>query len=42
VALSFKKLKKRREVSYKTVPQTDTNTKTGGCMYGKGLLMMSA
>jgi hypothetical protein len=29
-------------VSYKAVPQTDTNTKTGGCMYGEGLLMMSA
>jgi hypothetical protein len=29
-------------VSYKTVPQTDTNTETGGCMYGEGLLMMSA
>jgi hypothetical protein len=28
--------------SYKTVPQTDTNTETGGCMYGEGLLMMSA
>jgi hypothetical protein len=26
----------------KTVPQTDTNTETGGCMYGEGLLMMSA
>jgi hypothetical protein len=24
------------------VPQTDTNTETGGCMYGEGLLMMSA
>jgi hypothetical protein len=23
------------------VPQTDTNTETGGCMYGEGLLMMS-
>jgi hypothetical protein len=22
--------------------QTDTNTETGGCMYGEGLLMMSA
>jgi hypothetical protein len=29
-------------LSYKTVPQTDTNTETGGCMYGAGLLMMSA
>jgi hypothetical protein len=29
-------------VSYKTVPQTDTNTETGGCMYGEGLLMTSA
>jgi hypothetical protein len=28
--------------SYKTVPQIDTITETGGCMYGKGLLMMSA
>jgi hypothetical protein len=27
--------------SYKTVPQTDTNTETEGCMYGEGLLMMS-
>jgi hypothetical protein len=35
-ALSCKKL------SYKTVPQTDTNTETGGSMYGNGLLMMSA
>jgi hypothetical protein len=25
-----------------TVTQTDTNTETGGCMYGEGLLMMSA
>jgi hypothetical protein len=25
----------------KTVPQTDTNTETGGCMYSEGLLMMS-
>jgi hypothetical protein len=24
------------------VPQTDTNTETGGCMYGEELLMMSA
>jgi hypothetical protein len=24
------------------VPQTDINTETGGCMYGEGLLMMSA
>jgi hypothetical protein len=31
-----------KKVSYKTVPQTDTNTETGGCMYGEGLLMMSA
>jgi hypothetical protein len=31
-----------KPVSYKTVPQTDTNTETGGCMYGEGLLMMSA
>jgi hypothetical protein len=30
------------QVSYKTVPQTDTNTETGGCMYSEGLLMMSA
>jgi hypothetical protein len=29
-------------VSYKTVPQADTNTETGGCMYSGGLLMMSA
>jgi hypothetical protein len=29
-------------VSYKTVPQTDTNTETGTCMYGEKLLMMSA
>jgi hypothetical protein len=29
-------------LSYKTVPQTDTNTETGGCMYGEVLLMMSA
>jgi hypothetical protein len=36
-ALSFKKL-----LSYKTVPQTDTNTETGGCMYSEGLFMMSA
>jgi hypothetical protein len=36
-ALSCKKL-----VSYKTVPQTDTNTETGDCMYGEGLLIMSA
>jgi hypothetical protein len=28
--------------SYKTVPQPDTTTETGGCMYGEGLLMMSA
>jgi hypothetical protein len=28
--------------SYNTVPQTDTNTETGGCMYDEGLLMMSA
>jgi hypothetical protein len=28
--------------SYKTVLQTDTNTETGGCTYGEGLLMMSA
>jgi hypothetical protein len=28
--------------NYKTVPQTDTNTETGGCMYGEVLLMMSA
>jgi hypothetical protein len=32
----------KKQVSYKTVPQTDTNTETGGCMYGEGLLMMSA
>jgi hypothetical protein len=32
----------KEEVSYKTVPQTDTNTENGGCMYGEGLLMMSA
>jgi hypothetical protein len=31
-----------KKLSYKTVPQTDTNTETGGCMYGEGLLMMSA
>jgi hypothetical protein len=31
-----------KKFSYKTVPQTDTNTQTGGCMYGEGLLMMSA
>jgi hypothetical protein len=31
-----------RKVSYKTVLQTDTNIETGGCMYGEGLLMMSA
>jgi hypothetical protein len=37
VALSCKK-----KVSYKTVPQTNTNTETGGCMYSGGLLMMSA
>jgi hypothetical protein len=24
------------------VPQTDTNTENGGCMYGEGLLMISA
>jgi hypothetical protein len=24
------------------VPQTDTNTETGRCMYGERLLMMSA
>jgi hypothetical protein len=24
------------------VPQTDTNTETGSCMYGEGLLMMNA
>jgi hypothetical protein len=35
-------LQKLPRVSYKTVPQTDTNTETGGCMYGEGLLMMSA
>jgi hypothetical protein len=29
-------------VSYKTMSQTDTNTETGDCMYGEGLLMMSA
>jgi hypothetical protein len=23
-----------KKASYKTVPQTDTNTETGGCMYG--------
>jgi hypothetical protein len=28
--------------TYKTVPQTDTNTETGDCMYGEGLLMLSA
>jgi hypothetical protein len=28
--------------SYHTVPQTDTITETGGCMYGEGLLIMSA
>jgi hypothetical protein len=28
--------------AYKTVPRTDTNTETGGCMYSEGLLMMSA
>jgi hypothetical protein len=32
----------RNQVSYKTVPQTDTNTETGSCMYGEGLLMLSA
>jgi hypothetical protein len=26
----------------KTVPRTDTNTETGGCMYSEGRLMMSA
>jgi hypothetical protein len=31
-----------QETSYKTVPRTDTNTETGGCMYSEGLLMMSA
>jgi hypothetical protein len=31
-----------KKISYKTVPQTDTNTENGGCMYGEGLLMMSA
>jgi hypothetical protein len=31
-----------KEVSYKTVPRTDTNTETGGCTYSEGLLMMSA
>jgi hypothetical protein len=31
-----------RKVSYKTVPRTDTNTETGGCMYSEGLLMMRA
>jgi hypothetical protein len=36
VVLSCKKF------SYKPVPQTDTNTETGGCMYGEGLLMMRA
>jgi hypothetical protein len=30
------------EVFYNTMLQTDTNTETGGCMYGEGLLMMSA
>jgi hypothetical protein len=29
-------------VSYETVPQTDTNTETGGYMYGEGLLIMNA
>jgi hypothetical protein len=29
-------------LSYKTMPQTDTNTETGGCIYGEGILMMSA
>jgi hypothetical protein len=38
-ALSCKKL---QYTSYKTVPRTDTNTETGGSMYGEGLLMMSA
>jgi hypothetical protein len=32
----------KKAVSYKRVLQTDTNTETGGCMYGEGLLMMSA
>jgi hypothetical protein len=31
-----------KNLSYKTVPQTDTNTETGDCMYGEGLLMVSA
>jgi hypothetical protein len=31
-----------RAVSYETVPQTDTNTENGGCMYSEELLMMSA
>jgi hypothetical protein len=31
-----------QEVSYKTVPRTDTNTETGGCMYSEGLQMMGA
>jgi hypothetical protein len=32
---------KKTYLSYKTVPRTDTNTETGGCMYSEGLLMMS-
>jgi hypothetical protein len=40
-ALSCKKLSYKK-FSYKTVPRTDTNTETGGCMYSEGLLMMSA
>jgi hypothetical protein len=35
-------LSPEEEVFYKTVPQTDINTETGGCMYGEGLLMISA
>jgi hypothetical protein len=31
-----------KKLSHKTVPQTDTNTETGCCMYGEGLLMMRA
>jgi hypothetical protein len=34
--------REKEGVSYKTMPQTDTNTETGGCMYCEGLLMMSA
>jgi hypothetical protein len=40
--LTLEKCRVIHHMSYKTVPRTDTNTETGGCMYSEGLLTMSA